>query len=260
MKSNLPISLAAAVLMILAGTAQAQFIVSTPIAVTGFSGDVIYGPALGDMTANATISGFNLVSVGQGNEGTGGLPDNGTIDSASQPVEFQLQPYNVNNVLTVVGAATGTLTLVNPAAYLNVSILIQNQNYHPGQTPASFTLNFSDLTSTTYTTTGVIPYWTGGDATASGGSTALNDNAIYDNGSPTYFFEYDFVLSSTDALKNLSSFTISNTGGGYLDLYALSGQSNPDAPEPSTYAMMIAGLGLLALGVRLSRNRTALRI
>ena len=81
-------------------------------------------------------------------------------------------------------------------------------------------------------------------------------NGVHD-GTGINFDEYDFTFSDTDATRNLESITIDNGASNHLVVYAVSGAA---VPEPSTYAMMIAGLGLLAFGLRLSRHRAALKI
>ena len=93
------------------------------------------------------------------------------------------------------------------------------------------------------------------------GSLAGTFNALVINGANTgpaiAMEDYDFFLDPTDSQKTLESITVVGDSHNLIDVYAVSGAA---VPEPSTYAMMIAGLGLLAFGLRLSRNRAALKL
>ena len=172
MKNILPASLlAAVVLMTLAGTARAQtpFIEFTPVDVTGFNVDAILSG--GTDGVNGDVSGpggggyhyytAEYAAEHPGFSGDPTLPDNGIIDSASAPTEFQLQPYTQNNMLSI-GGASGTLTLTPAAAgpYSEISLLLNNISQT--QSTASFTFNFDTGPSTTFTTSNVVPYWAGG--------------------------------------------------------------------------------------------------
>jgi len=246
--------------LILGGTANAQIL--NPIAVTlsgTYAGDAIYGPVTGDNTATVTVDGgtgtgaFHYVEQGYyADDLTYGLPATGTIVSASNTLTkvatFQLQGPNATNIVKF----DGTITLTTPAAYSNIAILANALN--SAGTPESFTLNFSSGPSTTFTLAADIPYWVGGDPTASGGTIAGTfatlDQSGSENGSGINFDEYDFALSGPDSERTLDSITL-NSNGDYLVTYALSGTLT--VPEPSTYAMM--GLGLLALiGIRRARQ------
>jgi hypothetical protein len=242
MKLNSSVNLlAAAVLMTLAGTASANPITITPIGVTGFSSAVIIGPGPGDNFTNDTFGGFQFFTTGTGEQGpTDGLPDNGTILSPNAPSEFQLQPYNQNNVVK----SNGTLTLITPAKYTDVSFLVDSQ----GTNAITFTLNFS--TGPSQVVSAVVPNWIGGDPVPFGGTIALKNNNISGIfGQPSQFDEYDFATSS----RILDSITISTTGG-VEGIYAISGTL--DVPEPSTWALMFAGVGALFFVGRMRRKQS----
>jgi len=193
-----------------------------PIAMTGYTQDVIYGPAAGDTTASALFQGFHLYAAGQGsNGGTGGLPNPGVINSATNPnVTLQLQPYNASNILPLQGTS-GTLTLAAPAQYSNLSVLLTNA----GAGGVNITLNFSDGSQTvvSYPT---IPYWVSADPGPSGGSIAFQNLILVGDGTTINLDEYDFALSPTDAAKTLKSITFTgiNYTSGTLGILAVSGQ------------------------------------
>ena len=156
MKIRLPVSLlAAALVMTLAGKANAQFFENfSPVSVTGFNIDAIYGngPKGTDginadlqahpLNANGTSQGYNY-------DGTK-LPSGGTLESSYSGTVFQFQPYDQNNVLSV-GATSGTLTLVAPGPYSEIGLLLNNLLY-AAPDPSTFVFNFSDGTSTSFTT------------------------------------------------------------------------------------------------------------
>jgi hypothetical protein len=259
MKSRLSIGiLAVAVLMTLAGTAHAQIL--SPISVTGFNLDPIYSdPSANQTDANGNFQSFNFVTANYSGAGSFGLPDNGTIVSSGNPnATFQLQPYTQNNVLALLNAngspsnlpTTGTLTLSTPGMYSNLSFILTNA----GSGGVNVTFNFAGGSSTTENIA-VLPYWVGGDPTPSGGVVASNALQIYNNTNAN-LDEYDFALSPVDSAKTLDSVTFSFTNpSGSLGIFALSGTEA--VPEPSTWAMLFGGLGLLAFVGRLRARQNA---
>jgi hypothetical protein len=250
--------LAAAVLMTLAGTASAQILNPINVTLSGANaGDAIYGPVTGDTTVTTAVDSsppagyFHYVEKGYyAGDPTYGLPPSGTIVSASNTLTkvatFQLQGANSTNILKF----DGTMTLATPAVYTNLAFLVNSLS---ANAPASFTLNFASGPSTTLTTAGNVPYWSLGDPTASGGTYALISNNAIDggggeNGSAIGFFEYDFALSGPDIYRTLDSISV-GANGGYLITYAVSGELGA-VPEPSTWAMLLAGLAFLGFCVR----------
>ena len=265
MKINSFVSLlVAAVLTTLAGTAQAQILNPiTGATLSGpFAGDGIFGPTTGDNTATTTIDGgtgnggaFHYVEKGYyAGDPTYGLPATGTIVSPSTGTTFQLQAPNATNVIK----DNGTITLATPGIYTEVGFLVNSLSNGSGNAPASFTLNFSSGSPLTLTTAGDVPYWSLGDPTSSGGTYALISNNAIDqsggeNGSGIGFFEYDFTLPSPYLYKTLDSVTI-NANGSDLRTYAISGVVGV-APEPSTWALMFAGIGALFFVGRMRRKQ-----
>jgi hypothetical protein len=193
----------------------------SPVAATGYTQDVIYGPANGDTTATALFQGYHLYAAGQGsNGGTGGLPDSGVIVSPNNPnVTFQLQPYNASNVLPLQGNS-GTLTLTTPAKYTDLSVLLTNA----GTGGVSYTLNFSDGSHTTVNY-GSLPYWVNGQPFSTGGTLCYENSFLVNDGTPVEFDEYDYTLSTTDQAKTLNSITFTgiNYTNGTVGIFALSG-------------------------------------
>jgi hypothetical protein len=265
MKINASITLlAAAVLTMLAGTASAQ--VLNPLAfsfTSGTTGDAIVGPAPGDNTANITIDGsaFHLAEQGQNaGDPNYGIPDGPFLsqsNTATKVATFQFGPSNGNNILKF----NGTLTLATPEILTNVSFLVQNLTSN-ATTGVTFTLNFAGGKTESFTTD-PVPYWVNTASTIPGGSVALGPvGAIYQtdqnyNGSPLEFYQYDFALASPYIYKTLDSISV-NANGNYLITYAASGTLGV-APEPSTWAMMIGGLGALFFVGRIRRNRTSIQ-
>jgi hypothetical protein len=261
MKSKSCSLLAATVLMTLAASAHAQILLPIGVTLSGANaGDAIYGPVAGDSSVTTAVDSspptgyFHYVEKGYyAGDPTYGLPASGTIVSASNTLTkvatFQLQGPNSTNILKF----DGTMTLATPAVYSNLAFLVNSLS---ANAPASFTLNFVSGPSTTLTTAGNVPYWSLGDPTASGGTYALISNNAIDggggeNGSPIGFFEYDFALTGADMYRPLASIGV-NANGGYLITYAVSGELGA-VPEPSTYALTLAGLAILGFLVRRKR-------
>jgi hypothetical protein len=264
MKNSFPFALlAAAVLTTLSGTAHAQ--VLTPIATTGYNLDPFFSTTPGDTTgSNGTFQSFNFVVANWYYNGSGGTPLNGTIVSSGNPnATFQLQPYDQNNVLTLLNAngtpnnlpVTGTLTLTTPQVYTHLSFILTDA----GSGGVTATFNFAGGKTATETI-GSLPYWVGGDPTPSGGVVATNALQIYQN-TNVNLDEYDFAVPQADIYKQLDSVTFTYTGvngqggpSGALGIFALSGTVG-QAPEPSTWAMMIGGIGALFLIGRMRRKQ-----
>jgi hypothetical protein len=175
---------------------------------------------------------YHLFLVGEDpDDGTAGLPTDGTISSMSTTTTFQLAPYTGPNVLV----SDGTLVLATPASYSNLGFLINSVTPTRGVTdPANFTLHFIDGSSTMLTTQEDAPYWTGAGPGVAGGSVALSTPALEEDGvgfsgADVNFDEYDFVLSSADAAKTLVSIDV-DASGGELITYAVSGMLSASDP------------------------------
>lgn len=107
----------------------------TPVTVTGFNHDVI-AEGTGNSTLATTtkemdaITPSNFVicskqfanSNGFTPSGSYGIPDNGTISTATRT--YQLAPYTGNNALYLLTGENGTLTLGTPGSYSNISLLV----------------------------------------------------------------------------------------------------------------------------------------
>jgi len=240
--------------VLLAGVAGAHGQVLSPIAFTfdtsaGETIDQLGLPTDGNAIGTLGDSGDYIAL--QKDDPSAGLPDDGTIVSASNTATkiatFQLEPLPQPDVLL----GSGTLILTTPASYSNLAFLINSISPPHAGAYAYFTLNFSDGSSDTLSTGENVPNWLGGEPGAPGGSVALSTEAAY-NPDPnqglvtdplTNFDEYDFTLSADDTAKTLVSISI-NANSGELLTYAISGTDPPlDLPEPSTWGLLATALG-----------------
>jgi autotransporter-associated beta strand protein len=212
-----------------------------PIAVTGFNNDVITavseyagGTPFGTTRAvDGTNGSGSFVYYEQGVNtaaATTGAPTGGRFQGANNvAVTYQLAPYTSSNVLSMgaptAGSAATTLTLTTPASFNSINIMNVTGN---GPSTYSFTLNFSDSSSTTVT--GITSRdWFGGPASETilqlNGRLNRNDGtfANVNSGDPR-IYSTDFTLSAADQLKTLNSITFATTStGGTFNVFGLSG-------------------------------------
>ncbi len=238
----------------------------TPVAVTsaGFNADIV--AESGTSSAAATSTTIDLQkhvcysqAFGVANSITGGgLPDNGQVVSGTHT--FQMQPYSQNNALylaadpSTAGELSGTLTLVTPATYSNISLMMFGTEV--GGT-MSVTLNFSDGTTLGlgnftapdwYSFTGGTQVLTGYGrivAQAAGPYTAdgLTGSSIT---SLSKMFAIDAVVPCAKQTVPLSSVTVSFVFGNSLSarfcIMAVSG--TPFTPTKVTPTIVNATCGL----------------
>jgi hypothetical protein len=163
---------------------------STPLALTGFNQDVIFGAGEASAFAGTTttLDGFNvLYGAGAGSlPAANGLPASGSFTSATDPsVTFTLQPYAGNNGLFFGGrgpqsAAAMTLTLTSPAAFTALHVLATAAGIKVGAT-YQVTLNFADGSSAPVT--GVaVPDWIRGTSGSFGLAVAITRPPGYNGG------------------------------------------------------------------------------
>jgi hypothetical protein len=233
----------------MASFSNAQGQVLTPVSfafTSGTTGDAFVGPAPGDFTANQTIDGsaYYLAEQGQdASDSTFGIPDGSFVSGGNSNATFIFQPANGNNILK----GDGTLMLTTPEGFSNVSFLVQSLG---GSNDVSFTLNFAGGGSETFTTTAAVPYWVNTASSISGGVVALGPIGAIDdkagdgyNGSSLEFYEYDFALAPGNVGSIVNSVSV-DANGNQLVTYAMSG--TVAIPEPSTWAMLLGGLGVMA--------------
>lgn len=235
---------AALFLFLFSQTAQAQSPVPIPIS-SGFNADIIadasaLSPAAG--TSQDYLYGFCFFEEGAPVTGApcggpvpagDGFPTNGIVHSTQgMSVQFQMQPYNGNNVLI----GNGTLTLATPCYfYNNVEFLVDSGG---GGSTWSVTLNFSDsTTSSPYTMS--CNDWTAGGASA-------KPTGLIGQGSPwgpelysgqvcgtlVHCYESDITLTPCDSLKTVSSISVTVSGNGAI--FAVSAQTNSLPIPPAT--------------------------
>ena len=131
---------------------------------------------------------------------------------------FQLQPYTANNVLRVTSGNTALLTFANPAPCNVLHIADTGGN---GAATYKFTLNFSDGTSTTVTGQ-TAPDWFYNSPFIDSDFGRVSQSGAYDNRATNpRLYENAFTLSAADSAKVLSSIAFTSTGGGILNVFAV---------------------------------------
>lgn len=246
----------------------------SPIAVTGFTQDVIAnGTNVGSYNYNyaynsttTTLDSY-YVLYNQSYFGDGsGLPDNGTITSAYDGTKFQLADYSSNNVLLlfengesdpVTGDAqyAGTLSFATPGKFSSLSFLLAGYNAGNTPIPGEYFLNFTNGTSTSGTFGAPDNF----DSTANIAFSALgrvtrNGDAEQYVGNAPYLDQLNVTLTGADLGLTLDSVTFVNTGtggGGYntIGVFGISG--TPEA-VPTPAMLLPMGIGALVL---LNRKR-----
>ena len=255
----------------------------TPISGTGYNVAAIANattPVSGSNTSglasaiatstNGTLDGYYVFYArGFDADATGtGLPAGGALISATNPVAtFAIQAASktsaVNDVLLVTAsspAAGVTFTLASTATYSNVSFLVSGFN---GDQSATYTLNYANGTTAAGTFTApdnfdsspAAAFTVAGRLRTSDNSEGVADQFADVGTSNPRLFEVDLTGLST--LSTLKSITF---GGALVSteayaVFGVSGFGTSAVPEPSTWAMLAAGAGLL--GGVVFRRRTA---
>ncbi|HXE51756.1 MAG TPA: autotransporter-associated beta strand repeat-containing protein [Tepidisphaeraceae bacterium] len=211
------------------GTATQQIVPTT-----GYNQDVIVEASATDPVAGTSIpfdgtgGGDNNVWYEKGFVGTAangtGLPTSGSVftSAANSAVQFQLQPYNANNVALINGAnGSVTLQLATPASFASLNFLAASAN---GGANVTATLNFTDGTNAIDQLS--ISDWFNGNnaAVTAGGRIARTTTATVSltSGNPR-LYEYDYALIPANEGKLLSSITFKETSGNQVGIYGLSG-------------------------------------
>ena len=180
--------------------------------------------------------------------GTGFPANNLLASQQGLGVTFQIQPYNEDNAIVLGGEGghptTVTLPLNTPSKLYNgLEFLVTGSEDTASHNPSwEVTLNFSDSTSSTYSTGN-------GDFTlATSGAAKMDvvnqsDTAWYgvDGWTNAYLFENDIPLTTCDAAKTVNSITIKLLTGYSLAIFAMDSETNvPTYPAPTTNAVIIA--------------------
>lgn len=226
--------------------------VATSLVVVGFAGPARAGTvsldfeALSNLqSATSYLAGYGITVVGA-DAGTGlfALNENftygGGVVGAPSGIKYVTQ-YGANS--------DGTIDFVNP---------------HTGFLPPnSFTLNFSTgLTSFGFSDSAILvpsinSPWTASAYAGLGGSGALLDTESYSPSAthPTA----SFTLTGASIMSVTFNQTPSSNAAFYaanLDDFVLTGPNVSAIPEPETYALMLAGLGLLGFAARRRKQKS----
>lgn len=249
-----------AALAVLSASANAAV---TTIDATGWTNDIVVDNRGGsyDTTVDGTMdngpgSFDNWTFAEEGTYPTGGEntptlvtgPKEGTHTTASGST-FVFQSFDSANALLLPGSTAGLLTLAAPGMYSTISLVGAVSG---GPTTASVVINFSDLTSATFTITetGMTRDWFNTDApgelayavgarVANRGEDA-HTNLHYQENSAISLKESLLALSAGDQAKMITSIEVTNTGGGRLAVMGLSGEA---VPEPSVLGLLgVCGL------------------
>lgn len=213
----------------------APAISSTPLALTGFNYDVIAevpNDAVGSTNGEfGHWDGNDLMAQSYNPNGTAYLPNSGTINSAFHPgLNFQLQPYNVNNTLQVWDyLQTLSLTLNAPVATKTLYVLGASGNAYEG-TNTDITVTFTD--NSTQVFPGIVfadwnatsyPNWSStakAYAVKEIGYVYRWGNAI--NESDTRLYTKKLTMDSANWSKPIQSISVTRNSGGVVNIMAAS--------------------------------------
>jgi hypothetical protein len=255
-------------------TAQATAQVFTPIAVTGYTQDVIADATGGSMATTtasldqpAPVPGYVLCEQGF-NGSTRGFSSNGSIVTSAIRA-YQLGPVNGNNSLQLgdFGGTSpppilsGTLTLDTPAPYAALSLLFADgfgRQPSQGGYPGTLAVNWSNGISTTYQYT--VYDWdlaSGSPGPNSGVAVTGLDRTPRETGVPQnladsmtlFYFDIDLTSDANYQSGALIDSVTATRQSGFVgedttNIMGLSGATS--VPEPSTL-LLTATAGIIAL-------------
>ncbi|MDP4283457.1 MAG: T9SS type A sorting domain-containing protein [Bacteroidota bacterium] len=249
MKKILPFFL---LMCLILGKANAQ--TYSPIALSGFNYD---GIAEDTLAVNTTTGSIDLAGdvLYTANYATKvvtpyGLPNSGTFSSGTK--SYQLQPYNINNILRINAGLTDSLMLTTPASYASLSLLGFATE---GTDQLDVKLRFTNGDSTTYYTL-VLPDWyfnPGPDVVLNNFDRTVRATDVPDNlaGDPS-LYSVILDLSCADQKKQIQSIIIHNVGGAsqFANIFGFSGSDTtvsidyPASPysPPGTATPTITGI------------------
>jgi len=192
------------------------------LALTGWNADVIHGANedTANFGTNATVDGVGYVFYRSGSAGAPqmGLPANGTIVNPANGEVFQFQSYTANNDIRLSSGNSATLTLSTPTSVNALHIADTGGN---GAATYSFTLEFANGSSTTVSGQ-AAPDWINNSPYIINNIGRATQNGVYDNGSMTpRIYENIYTLSASDAAKVLDAIVFTSTGGGILNVFAV---------------------------------------
>lgn len=216
----------------LGGVSPAHAADMTPMALTGFNGDVVIESTASGPPYTSYAVRVNPAEVWvfyqSGLPGKSyGLPVDGSFTSeVGDGTTFQFQSYTANNALLLNSSAgtTGTLTLNTPETYHRVAIVAHSAS---GGGTANVTFNFAD--GTTWTTTYDAPDWFNNANYALSGMERISIDDGSTGGAPTNprFYQTTIDLDAQLGASNrpVASLTFSQVASaGSTAVYAVSGE------------------------------------
>ena len=202
--------------------------------VTGYNADVV---ANGTNVSASSVStrfdtgGFSLMEEGYSNPSGGtatqGLPPSRIINSAvTTGLPFQLASYSASNSLRLTNGRSGTLTLSQPRALNTLYVLAATGS---ANTSMNVTVRFSDNSTQAFNSIFVPDWFNGLGAAVIGLGRVLNGAIGIENDSDNpRLYQFTLPLDPANRAKKVSSVSISNGGGGALNVMGLSAESSSD--------------------------------
>ena len=213
-----------------------------------------------------------------GNPPTNCAPPTGAIlDLAGGPVPHQYQQYTTS--FTAVATTTNiSFSFREDPAFLGLDDvvvrlgagpnLLTNGDFESGVVGQNAPVGWTYLNAFGAAAAGEVA--TGGTPGAHGGSNYYRDGAVqaYDGITQSIAttvgatYNIEFWLSDNGPLNTFSQLStngnITGTGGNGIDVLVYAGViPTLSVPEPETYAMLLAGLGMVGFAVRRRKQRTA---
>jgi len=238
--------------LLLAMACLSSYATFAPIALTGYNADVISN---GAAAASSSISsfmidgfdsaGYAFVAEDYSSSGytpTYFLPTGGSLASTlTTGLTFQLADYSSNNAarLRLVGDSC-VLSFVTPQS---AGALYMLGTSGSGTSTVSFTVNFSDGTTETFTSIS-YPDWysSGGSINAIGRVSTTDDHTDGTSTSPS-LFERLLTIDPSDYSKTINSITVKKTGG--LGITAIMAASSEDICSGTPVAGSVAATQLV---------------
>lgn len=226
----------------------------TPIAVTGYTADVVAngaGTVISSTTHDVDGVNYNFVTqsfVNPANASpTSFLPASGLITSAvsSTPgLTYQLAPYTGNNSLRLSGVSSGTLTFPTPTYADQIFVLATSGS---GATSATVTVTFADNTTQEFPL--LVNDWYDAAGFAIQGISRVNRNndAIENSATNPRLYQYLLPVGLANTSRAIQSITFNKTNAtGLLNVMGITvrGIAAPVAVDAAIVAVSPATLVL----------------
>lgn len=230
----------------------------TPVTLTGFNGDAIangVGPSANSTTVD--IDGGNYAFVAQDFQATTTsagpsyyLPTGGALTSALTPgLGFQLASYSSNNVLRLDGATTATttdtLTFATSQTAGDLYVLCTSGS---GTSTATFTVNFTNNTSQTFSGIDIDDWYTGTASVAGIGRVHTTDDILEGTSQNPRLYEVKLALNSSNYSNQISSITVTKTSTGGEVLVVLAVSKNDVCSGTPTAGSIVAAPSTICSG------------